>query len=79
MAAAAVGLARGRPPIPRSCRCASCPSKQADPLLFAVLVDVALPCKNATEEAAIVAGQVVVELTTAAAGSGEVGGQGSLL
>lgn len=47
------------------------PFLQTDPLLFALLADVALPCKNGTEKAAIVAGQIVLELTTAAeAGNG---------
>lgn len=68
---------------PTHCRGASCPSLQADPLLFSLLVDVAVPCKNGTEEAAIVAGQVVLELTTAAAigsgAGGEAGGQGNPL
>lgn len=56
-----------------SCRPPLCllPFLQADPLLFALLVDLALPCQNGTEKAAIVAGQVVLELTTAAqAGNG---------
>lgn len=49
-------------------------------MVYSLLLDVALPCKKGTDETAIVAGQLVLELTTAAdGGAGKAGGQGAPL